>query len=159
MLGSIVFLGLIFLGSIGSVIPKFLFNLPVAPYEIAAMSSTAQAKLSFIHYFAATDQLMVVFVCGLFIGYLIKCKPKINLGARLSNLVLWVGMLVLPFISTSWNEGFKPLEGNFSQFSFVTWFVLSKIMWAAGFGWVMFACSTDRAGLFVQLRYSISLSN
>lgn len=151
MLGAIVFLGLILLGSIASVLPKYVFNLPVAPYEIAAMSSVAQAKLSFVHYYAATDQLLVVFVCGLFIGYLIKCKPKINLGGTFTNLVLWVGLMALPFISTNWNEGFKPLEGNFSQFSFVSWFVLSKIMWAAGFGWMMFACSTDRAGPFSDL--------
>lgn len=146
LIGSVVFLTLIFLGSIASVIPKYFFNLPVAPFEISSMMSVAQAKLSFIHYFAATDQLFVVFICGLFIGYLIKCKPDINLGKTFTNLVLWVGMLCLPLITTNWNEGFKPLEGNFSQFSFVSWFVLSKIMWAVGFGWVMFACTTNRAG-------------
>ena len=140
------FLLLIILGSVGSVIPKMVFNLPVTPYEVSTVVSVTQAKLSFLHYFAATDQLLVVFVCGLFIGYIIKCKPKINLGSQFTNCVLWVAMLLLPFISTSWNEGFKPLEGNFSQFSFLSWFVLSKIMWAFGFGWVMFACTTGRAG-------------
>ena len=151
LVGTIVFGSLIVLGSIASVIPKFAFNLPVAPYEITSMVSVAQAKLSFVHYFAATDQLVVVFTCGLFIGYLIKCKPKINLGTQFTNLMLWVGMLILPFISTSWNEGFKPLEGNFSQFSFVAWFILSKIMWSFGFGWVMFACTTGRAGGFQMI--------
>lgn len=141
-----MFILLIAIGSLVTLIPKLLFNLPVAPYEISSMTSVAQSKLSFVHYFAATDQYTVVFLIGLFIGYLIKCKPKINLGRQLANLALWVGMLSLPLISTSWNEGFKPVEGNFSQFSFVCWFFLSKIMWCMGFGWVIFACCTGRAG-------------
>ncbi|KAI2798959.1 hypothetical protein BLOT_012578 [Blomia tropicalis] len=146
MIGYVVLFSLIVIGSIASVIPKFVFGLPVAPFEISTMSSVAQAKLSFIHYFAGTDQLLVVFAIGLFIGFLIKCKPNINLGTTFTKLMLWVGMLILPFISTHWNEGFKPLEGNFSQFSFVAWFILSKIMWSCGFGWLMFACCTGRGG-------------
>lgn len=146
--GYVVFISLIVIGSIVTLIPKLLFNLPVAPYEISMMTSVAQSKLSFIHYFAATDQYIVVFLLGLFVGFLIKCKPNINLGKKLANLALWIGMMSLPLISTSWNESFKPVEGNFSQFSFVTWFYLSKIMWCAGFSWVMFTCCTGRAGMF-----------
>lgn len=131
--------------------PKLAFNLPVAPYEISSMTSVPQAKLSFVHYYAATDQLIVVFTVGLFVGYLIKCKPNINLGKQLANLALWLGLLALPFISTSWNESFKPLEGNFSQFSFSAWFVLSKLMWSCGFSWVLFSCCTGRAGLINEL--------
>lgn len=145
-LGPIVIVSLIVLGSIVSIIPKVVLNLPVAPYEISLTTSIQQAKLSFIHYYAATDQYIVVFVYGLFIGYMIKCKPKINLGKRPALCAIWAGMLLMPFISTNWNEGFKPIEGNFSQFSFNSWFLFSKIMWSLGFGWIMFACCTGRSG-------------
>lgn len=146
VLGPVTFLGLVLVGSVVSLLPKLVFNIPVTPYEISTTTSTAQAKLSFIHYFAATDQYIVVFVIGLLIGYLIKCRSKMYLGKRPALCALWAGMMLLPFISTHWNEGFKPVEGNFSQFSFNSWFVLSKIMWCAGWGWVVFACCTDRSG-------------
>ncbi|KPM11159.1 hypothetical protein QR98_0097270, partial [Sarcoptes scabiei] len=143
--GTIVLAVLILIGSVVSLIPKVLFNLPVMPYEIISSTSVAQSKLAFIHYYGATDQLIVVFVVGLFVGFLIRCKPKINFGKRASQFALWIGMLSIIGVSTSWNERFKPLEGNFSQFSFISWFVLSKIMWSFGFGFILFACSTGRA--------------
>lgn len=146
--GSLALVLFIVIGSIISVIPKFLFDLPVTPYEISQTTSVAQSKLSFIHYYAATDQLFVVFCIGLFVGFLIKCKPKMDLGKRPAHLALWVGLMALPLISTSWNEGFKPLEGNFSEFSFTTWFVLSKIMWSMGFGWIIYTCCTGRASKY-----------
>ncbi|XP_027204153.2 nose resistant to fluoxetine protein 6-like [Dermatophagoides pteronyssinus] len=148
--GYIVFITLIILGTIISILPKIVYNLPVTPYEISTITSVSEAKLSFIHYYAATDQLIVVFVIGLFIGYLIRCKPKIDLGKRAANIALWIGMLALPVISSQWNDSFKPLKGNFSQFSFISWFLLSKIMWCFGFGWIIYSCSTGRAKAFNQ---------
>ena len=143
---------LVFLGSFIAVVPKIFFDLPVTPQEISSTTSTAQAKQSFIHYHFATDQLIIPFTFGTVIGYLLKAKPKINLGTRFAQYIIWIGMLLMPFLATEWNEQFKPLEGHFSQFNFISWFILSKIMWSGGFAWVIFACATGRGcKLYVQI--------
>lgn len=140
---------LLILGTIISALPRFYFNLPVTPQEIHSVTSGDQGKLSFIHYLYATDQLVVPFVLGSLIGYLIARRPKMNLGTRFTQYVIWVGMVLLPTAAVEWNEQFNPLEGHFSNFSFLSWFVLSKLMWSVGFSWIVYACATERGCKYI----------
>lgn len=125
--------------------PRLYFQLPVTPQEITKTTSSEQAKHSFIHYLYATDQLIVPFIIGSLIGYLLSRRPKMDLGNRFTQYVIWVGMLMLPLIAVEWNDQqFHPLEGHFSDFSFISWLLLSKIMWSLGFGWIVYATATER---------------
>lgn len=140
----ILLLFFLLLGTLASVFPKLYFELPVVPQEISHVTSLSQAKQALIHYLYGTNQLIVPFIFGTTLGYLLKCRPNLNLGTRFVQYILWIGMLLLPFSASEWNESFKPLEGDFTQFNFLSWFTLCRIMWSAGFSWVLFACATGR---------------
>lgn len=144
---------LLALGTIIAALPRLYLHLPVTPQEISSVTSAEQAKRSFIHYLYATDQLIVPFALGSLIGYLIARRPTMNLGTRLTQYVIWVGMLLLLLLAVEWNEQFNPLEGHFSSFSFLSWFILSKLMWSIGFAWIIYACATEKGCQYTFFKF------
>lgn len=143
------FVFLIFLAIIGcylSIIRKLFFGLNIAPFEVSNMNSVQDIRHSFLHYLGSTEQNISTFIIGLIYGFLIRKRPNLNTGGRIGNLILWIVLLSLPPIASYWSEGFKALKGGFSQFSFIMWFLSGRAMWALGYGWIIFACCTKRAG-------------
>jgi hypothetical protein len=110
------------------------------------MNSVPEIRHSLLHYLGSTQQNISTFIIGLIVGYLIRKKPNLNTGGKLGNVILWITLPLLPPIASYWSEGFKASKGEFSQLSFIMWFLSGRVMWSLGYGWIVFACCTKRGG-------------
>ncbi|CAG2102372.1 unnamed protein product [Medioppia subpectinata] len=57
--------------------------------------------------------------------------------------------MLLPQIASAWGETFKATKGGANHNSFLVWFLSGRVLWALGYGWIVYACSTNR-GLIIQ---------
>ncbi len=137
---------LIIIGCFLSIVPKLFYGFNIAPYEASTMNSVLEIRHSLLHYLGSTQQNISTFIIGLIVGYLIRKKPNLNTGGKLGNLILWITLPLLPPIASYWSESFKASEGEFSQLSFIMWFLSGRVMWSLGYGWIVFACCTKRGG-------------
>ena len=149
----IIFPFLLIIASAIALAPKLLHNFPIAPQEVASMSSTYESKISLIRSHYATDQLLVPFLLGSLLGYLLKCKPSPSSADSSFPIkdLLKLGLFTTPmWIAVFWSETLKPLEagvGNFSQSNLILWIVFGKFLWIAGLVAVIYACASGSAGI------------
>ncbi|CAG2116057.1 unnamed protein product, partial [Medioppia subpectinata] len=133
-----------------SIVPRLFMDFRIMPYEVDRMESTREMSHSFIHYLGSTEQNISTFIVGLVWGYLIRCKPDaLNKVGKNGVLCLWVGFMILPQIASAWGETFKATKGGFNEKSFLVWFLSGRVLWALGYGWIVYACSTNR-GWIIQ---------
>ncbi|XP_054159355.1 nose resistant to fluoxetine protein 6-like [Oppia nitens] len=143
---------LVCFGCFFSLTRRLFTDFPIAPFEVTKMHSIEQISHSFIYYLGSAEQNLSTLIIGLLVGYLIRNRPDIiKVNSKHGLLFMWCAFLALPQIASYWSDTFKALKGIHNETNFLLWFLSGRVMWALGYGWIVFACSTNRGGIIQRI--------
>jgi hypothetical protein len=142
MLGIILSIFGIIFGIIASIIPKLLginFLFEWRSFETLDKLNDA------VHWnFTGSNVHFAPYACGILLGYIIRKKPNIYLGGKIGESIIWIICGSMSVWAYFWHSNWFVEEP--SQMNMFLHMAFGKLMWVAGLGWIIFACSTGRAG-------------
>ena len=152
-LGLLLTAGIIGLGSFICIVPKVFFDIPHY-YELAKWKSLETGYASVKHHFYGTQQHLHTYAFGILTGYLIRKHPNLYFGGRIGELFLWVFSWWLTFYSMWWTRDWTSLSYVVDETELYIWQMFGKLMFIAGWSWLLYACGTGRGGENQEYKYS-----
>ena len=131
--------------SVLSVIVRVVTDSPF-PFETFQRTSLWIVYDSNMLYYFRTDQHIVGYILGILCAYLIRNYPNVNLGDRIGELTVWISTWFITFVAMYWANQFWLYDYHITYTEILWYLGISKLMYLCGWFWLVYACSTGRAG-------------
>ena len=139
---------LIILGSLIGLIPKIMFKIPHLFESYKTMNFDIMTKTLSHHYWGVEPHVQV-YALGILIGYLVRRHPNVYLGGRISEVLIWSTSWSLTIYALFWHKNyFNYTKYTVTQKQMYNWIIFSKLCYAVGWSWALYAMCTQRAGMF-----------
>ena len=143
--------------------PKLGIILSVLGILIGVIASMMPRILGFTHYyewrdfdtfgdmaaalrwqFYGTHMHLAPFMLGMLLGYVLRKWPKVYLGGIIGETFIWIVTGSMSIWAYFWHSNWFIEPPGF--INLILWNSIGKLLWVSGIAWMIFACSTGRAG-------------
>jgi hypothetical protein len=133
-----------------SIAPYILFGLK--PYlQIWELESVIFSfSKSFTWFHLTPNNYLTSFLVGISFGYLMGKEISFS---RFQENLFWILSSVSIITIYFWHNVFWSLDKSGPLWSALLWHSIGKLFWSLSFGWIIYACCTERGG-----NYSIILN-
>ena len=84
------------------------------------------------------------FFMGMLMGFVTRRYPNVYLGGKVGETMIWCVTWSMTIFSLIWHNNFWEKEPT--QLNLHLYLAFGKLFWISGWAWLVFACSTGRAG-------------
>jgi hypothetical protein len=149
ILGIILSILGIIIGVIASIMPKLLgiYNY----YEWREFDTIYDLSIGVRWHFYGTHMHLSPFMLGMLLGYILRKWPNVYLGGKIGESIIWIVTGIMSSWAFYWHSNW--LIEPPSSINIILWNGFGKLLWVSGVAWIIFACSTGRAGNKFKLTY------
>jgi len=142
-LGLYALFSAIIIGVFASISPQILFG--IKPYlQIWELDNVVfNLSKSFTWYHFTINNYVTSFFVGIGFGYLMRKEVSLT---RLQQKLIWVVSTVMIISVYFSHNSFFRLDRSAPLWSALLYTSIGKLFWSLGFGWIIFACCTQRGG-------------
>ena len=100
------------------------------------------------HYWSPTNY-MQTYIMGILVAYVLRKYPKLNLGGRIGESLIWFGTVMSCLTILYWQKNFIDPGYQFDKFNgneMPLYLLTHKIMFLPAYAWLVYACETGRGG-------------